>query len=235
MRGEPEIGDYKFKSYKFQLTRPVRGEPPNPLLRPVGVDISTHSPRAGRTRDVRPFARSRADFNSLAPCGANRFDTNTYISLANFNSLAPCGANRCRRRSRLVSGQFQLTRPVRGEPILCMIPLFNHFISTHSPRAGRTSSTRYMLVCCRKFQLTRPVRGEPRQILNDRHHTLISTHSPRAGRTLRLCDRCRVRRHFNSLAPCGANRVMLGFCEPKFAFQLTRPVRGEPLPTGIPK
>ena len=101
----------------FQLTRPVWGEPVTDVLiirfghnfnslAPCGANllvvryghlykrISTHSPRVGRT---------------LSPC-PRRF------VICYFNSLAPCGANRNRRADNQVRTQFQLTRPVWGEP-----------------------------------------------------------------------------------------------------------------------
>ena len=101
-------------------------------------------------------------FNSLAPCGANRECTYTLttcilfqltrpvrgepgdhirfgIRLCNFNSLAPCGANLRHDRTYAVAATFQLTRPVRGEPIPRDITLDIVIISTHSPRAGRTT------------------------------------------------------------------------------------------------
>ena len=101
---------------KFQLTRPVRGEPADDATDAQGSRISTHSPRAGRT-PLRLRRPQRVwDFNSLAPCGANR---------------ASCP--RWRRRSK-----FQLTRPVRGEPSGIFVSPYSLKISTHSPRAGRT-------------------------------------------------------------------------------------------------
>ena len=81
------------RAAKFQLTRPVWGEPRRILLysdlnlfqltRPVWGEplifvsvtpytiISTHSPRVGRTVEEYVNIESTSDFNSLAPCGAN--------------------------------------------------------------------------------------------------------------------------------------------------------------------
>ena len=80
------------------------------------MTISTHSPRAGRTGGYNRALRYAKNFNSLAPCGANRyvggsnangesisthspragrtFDYNIkgFVPI-HFNSLAPCGAN----------------------------------------------------------------------------------------------------------------------------------------------
>ena len=79
----------------FQLTRPVWGEPTMPLKVNGVLIISTHSPRVGRT--------------SLCPV--------LYVRSLDFNSLAPCGANRVVSVGRCSGHPFQLTRPVWGEPL----------------------------------------------------------------------------------------------------------------------
>ena len=79
---------------RFQLTRPVWGEPWKGEIEDLTAQISTHSPRVGRTRASRSSKRCKANFNSLAPCGANQ----------------PI-AQRCQHTTL-----FQLTRPVWGEP-----------------------------------------------------------------------------------------------------------------------
>ena len=190
--------------------------------------ISTHSPRVGRTIVAIDPIVIVDDFNSLAPCGANReafglTDNDNGISTHSpragrtlrfydrqtcpfyFNSLAPCGANHPHRHQTNKQHTFQLTRPVRGEPRIVEHNLLLMIISTHSPRAGRTSivsvcSTLHYdfnsLAPCGanpeifrylhsgiRFQLTRPVRGEPRTLSNVSTLSIISTHSPRAGRT----------------------------------------------------
>ena len=148
---------------RFQLTRPVWGEPRVTDHQSGLQNISTHSPRVGRTVMDRNTVSHFSDFNSLAPCGANRWYfwtslTFTLISThsprvgrtgaysltsdsdSNFNSLAPCGANQILLIIRRNTNKFQLTRPVWGEPngLLCS---FRHTsISTHSPRVGRTKT-----------------------------------------------------------------------------------------------
>ena len=102
----------------------------------------------------------------------------------NFNSLAPCGANHSCIRKLILISPFQLTRPVRGEPRVCGADIDDPTISTHSPRAGRTR---------RGCQIPQ-------------FFVRISTHSPRAGRTSRRLSCQNIFCHFNSLAPCGANR-----------------------------
>ena len=170
---------------RFQLTRPVWGEPVT---------------RKGTTC-------RRRHFNSLAPCGANPFSSAgmpTYLSISThsprvgrthlpnsrrvrcdyFNSLAPCGANPFPSISTTDPSPFQLTRPVWGEPRQPEFSSLNCSISTHSPRVGRTRAAGLnpilavdfnSLAPCganpgkgippqagTEFQLTRPVWGEPR-------------------------------------------------------------------------
>ena len=193
------------------------------------LPISTHSPRVGRTLLLRAYA----------------------ARVANFNSLAPCGANRVLRAHKSYLSAFQLTRPVWGEPDFFYAWCYKSFnfnslapcganlanigeqaiinrISTHSPRVGRT---------------------RPRV---DKHpFTPISTHSPRVGRTFDLVAEAAEILNFNSLAPCGANRAKRGqpagnaaisthsprvgrtqptplYTMGPAKFQLTRPVWGEP-------
>ena len=57
------------------------------------------------------------------------------------------------------------------------------------------------------FQLTRPVWGEPSYSEYDNASGKISTHSPRVGRTQTSRQHTLSLDYFNSLAPCGANRV----------------------------
>ena len=80
-----------------------------------------------------------------------------------------------------------------------------YVISTHSPRVGRTFSERIS-------SLILP----------------ISTHSPRVGRTGHTKRNNNNQYDFNSLAPCGANLLLLYPKKWDFSFQLTRPVWGEP-------
>ena len=115
----PRRADTSTNSYRFQLTRPVRGEPRSPALLPIFWAISTHSSRAGRTFKGVFLCGKSGNFNSLAPCGANPLWKVYILPSENFNSLAPCGANH--------GGEVD----------------FLNFstISTHSPRAGRTTNS----------------------------------------------------------------------------------------------
>ena len=100
--------------------------------------ISTHSPRAGRTRANNNYNRAIPISTHSPRAGRTHVVVWQVMALPDFNSLAPCGANQQPRNVLILRQTFQLTRPVRGEPL----------------SLGRNigSST---------FQLTRPVRGEP--------------------------------------------------------------------------
>ena len=65
------------------------------------LQISTHSPRVGRTSCRRARFCHKIDFNSLAPCGANLLFRTRRSFCDYFNSLAPL-TNRCRQR-RIIS------------------------------------------------------------------------------------------------------------------------------------
>ena len=145
--------------------------------------ISTHSPRAGRTLCNIASRRVRPNFNSLAPCGANPALISHSPTQWHFNSLAPCGANLISRARRRHRRRFQLTRPVRGEPLPQTKSWIVWDISTHSPRAGRTGANVGALIRVNHFNSLAP-----------------------CGANLffgKLFCECV---HFNSLAPCGANR-----------------------------
>ena len=191
----------------FQLTRPVWGEPAFGIADDNNGEISTHSPRVGRTRTNHTYQQG--------------LEISTHSPRVGRTAQVYC--HQCIQR------QFQLTRPVWGEPCESNISNTLSRISTHSPRVGRTLRRQYevyavanfnSLAPCganpigqeksprsSKFQLTRPVWGEPCVISNGEYETRISTHSPRVGRTTWHTAHRQGLRHFNSLAPCGANRL----------------------------
>ena len=191
--------------------------------------ISTHSPRVGRTAAF-AFCNACAIFISThSPrVGRTRRRIQIHIKCKHFNSLAPCGANRSIDRSITTKWQFQLTRPVWGEPDMVFFWTSSTKISTHSPRVGRTKIFYIRTYTLELFQLTRPVWGEPVSQTNDQRDHSISTHSPRVGRTPPSTPYHAVPHYFNSLAPCGANRTACGSPMQNSQFQLTRPVWGEP-------
>ena len=103
-------------SFTFQLTRPVRGEPDLTLGKASLCEISTHSPRAGRTIEFADYL-GRVKISTHSPrAGRTNSNEATIPDLRYFNSLAPCGANPNFWTPSGVRRSFQLTRPVRGEP-----------------------------------------------------------------------------------------------------------------------
>ena len=101
---------------QFQLTRPVWGEP-------IASHVILTCVRFQLTRPV---------------WGEPRLPGVAELIAINFNSLAPCGANRECFQSSLACLLFQLTRPVWGEPFGLCKRYGIKIISTHSPRVGRT-------------------------------------------------------------------------------------------------
>ena len=105
----------------------------------------------------------------------------------------------------------------------------NEGISTHSPRAGRTASLSAACTPVHNFNSLAPcganhINSAPFERIDD-----ISTHSPRVGRTFGVYSVIYCYCHFNSLAPCGANQMSMIIAFTISAFQLTRPVWGEPV------
>ena len=206
----------------------------------------------GRTVDFSLVRSAHANFNSLAPCGANPFlfpdgsrhsafqltrpvwgepyvEILSSVAFANFNSLAPCGANPIYAYLESPSIPFQLTRPVWGEPLIAHKNIEHLSISTHSPRVGRTNR-RISGHTGDTISTHSPRVGRTRQLNASYEYRIgISTHSPRVGRTSLTSCYALVVNDFNSLAPCGANRSCRHTCLPYNKFQLTRPVWGEPL------
>ena len=170
--------------------------------------ISTHSPRVGRTNACAAFVLAALISTHSPRVGRTLIACGVVVRHLDFNSLAPCGANLSFFAFSVELSIFQLTRPVWGEPYAngrgtksatnfnSLAPCgANHYnaerqaqffdISTHSPRVGRTWDDREKGDNRRQFQLTRPVWGEP-----------VLYQSVDAQGI-----------HFNSLAPCGANRL----------------------------
>ena len=137
------------------------GEPRPKLASRRGIYISTHSPRVGRT--LQKVAQvGFAVISTHSPRVGRTFLIFVLLGAPlNFNSLAPCGANLHRYSLPLYNAQFQLTRPVWGEPRSEIRYSTSAEISTHSPRVGRTANA-----------------------AASRSLPIISTHSPRVGRTL---------------------------------------------------
>ena len=124
------------------------------------LQISTHTPRAGRDIKIITTDAGTVNFYSHAPCGARLpvavwFLLTTWISthtpragrderflkemgiLANFYSHAPCGARLSHSPDEISFQRFLLTRPVRGATVSPAKKNGLIVISTHTPRAGR--------------------------------------------------------------------------------------------------
>ena len=213
---------------KFQLTRPVRGEPQVRALTGLSQAISTHSPRAGRTDQRITLAEMKIDFNSLAPCGANQLVFDALAVFVYISTHSPRAGRTVRKSQETTVKIISTHSPRAGRTAILRYGGVNAQISTHSPRAGRTSFPllqshliydfnslapcganplrRLRSTFTARFQLTRPVRGEP----------AVSV----------ICSA--YNNNFNSLAPCGANPDHTTRYFLPTLFQLTRPVRGEP-------
>ena len=145
----------------FQLTRPAGGEPYLIVCISILREVSTPSPRGGRTRGFVRLSNTVRRLHSLAPRGAN--------------PTPPTNDN--------TSFTFQLTRPAGGEPQIVTQGWHTIVVSTHSPRGGRTRfsvvytspmprfnslaprganlTPLFLSVKDILFQLTRPAGGEP--------------------------------------------------------------------------
>ena len=147
------------KTTGFLLT-PPRGAP----LHIVGffaeqVEISTHTPLAGRDLGRQHNDIGEQHFNSHAPRGArpNAGFNGTFI--IDFNSHAPRGARPGRRNLSIYHLEFLLTRPSRGATPSEPVQPLPFRISTHTPLAGRDGGFPWQHPPGWKFLLTRPSRG----------------------------------------------------------------------------
>ena len=116
--GEPWDSQNPSTICAFQLTRPVWGEPCDFQFIRFYFLISTHSPRVGRTY----FDVGRTVYFVISTHSPRVGRTHLFLSWS------------------AVPGEFQLTRPVWGEPIRLLRVIAVCTISTHSPRVGRTAT-----------------------------------------------------------------------------------------------
>ena len=190
-------------------------------------------------------------FNSLAPCGANQWRGQTSISCPKFqltrpvwgepiswrvrrapssyfNSLAPCGANPTPAYITCSPFEFQLTRPVWGEPWWIGQHLLGRSYFNSLAPCGANRHARKLPHAAIYFNSLAPCGANLLPVALCVISNGISTHSPRVGRTLFYPLYACSATYFNSLAPCGANRATMLTVRSCSAFQLTRPVWGEP-------
>ena len=75
----------------FQLTRPAGGEPYVYQTKYRFCNVSTHSPRGGRTSGAFGSVKYAQGFNSLAPRGANPIVAETRPRRQKFHLTPPAG------------------------------------------------------------------------------------------------------------------------------------------------
>ena len=167
--------------------------------------ISTHTPLAGRDRNLLSGPSWMSDFYSHAPRGARPMLSGLPRTWSDFYSHAPRGARPASRKILTSHSGFLLTRPSRGATNFFKNRKRLFCISTHTPLAGRDGGSGKLLRTHVEFLLTRPSRGAtgvddgkggimydfyshaPRGArLNPRMrsvlNSIISTHTPLAGR-----------------------------------------------------
>ena len=181
--GEPVAILPPFILYQFQLTRPVWGEPEDRVFYDRRQQISTHSPRVGRTelcwRSVYPKSR----FQLTRPVWSEPGEAWVVDRSSRISTHSPRVGRTWATRTEFIA----LT------------------ISTHSPRVGRTHTGKTIDELYADFNSLAPCGANPSSLCLPSTSATISTHSPRGGRTAPISRFLRFLDNFNSLAPCGAN------------------------------
>ena len=116
---------------------PLAGRDQPVQLRLHIVRISTHTPLAGRDTANLQALGLEQDFYSHAPRGARLRSAACRGIIEDFYSHAPRGARQILAFSSLLSISFLLTRPSRGATRDDGYAGYIHYISTHTPLAGR--------------------------------------------------------------------------------------------------
>ena len=166
--------------------------------------ISTHTPLAGR--DENRFGMPSIvykDFYSHAPRGARRFSETKKILLHKFLLTRPSRGATRRRSYISKSNHFYSHAPRGARRYLVLVAHANHWISTHTPLAGRDNELNPMLYDFQNFY----------------------SHAPRGARQMAPSS-CGSRYHFYSHAPRGARRYRRTAKNRENGFLLTRPSRG---------
>ena len=143
----------------FLLTRPSRGATQEGLSQKIELQISTHTPLAGRDCIVYQGRNRPYDFYSHAPRGARRV-------------LEPGEVERI---------GFLLTRPSRGATTFFMSFTLSAIISTHTPLAGRDELS-YNYTRLFPISTHTPLAGRDYYRARSCDINAISTHTPLAGR-----------------------------------------------------
>ena len=185
-RGETRRKDGRPPATAFQSTRPSRGETPTRIAEIAFINISIHSPLAGRD-PIPAHCSAGHGFQSTRP---SRGETRRWSAQAEagfyFNPLAPRGARPYTAqdgsaRASLIS----IHSPLAGRD--CNAPTNNHaavVISIHSPLAGRDQTGADHEAASLLFQSTRPSRGETLMVPLHPLDALFQSTRPSRGETI---------------------------------------------------
>ena len=127
-----------FDAIAVKSLAPCGANRPNARLSSCRRHFNSLAP-CGANPDRRLLRRCVCHFNSLAPCGANPNRALHSASQTHFNSLAPCGANPSESIFQSRLRHFNSLAPCGANRDLYFDRRRAHYISTHSPRAGRPS------------------------------------------------------------------------------------------------
>ena len=211
LRGETTPIKPLSKTASFQSTRPLRGE----TGRPDRTGQSNHGfqstrPLRGETVCLPGGLVSKNIFNPLAPCGARPRRWRRWRRAAGSFSIHSPLAGRDARVARLVinTSHFQSTRPLRGETNFMLVVYDAVGFSIHSPLAGRDPAGELAGYMILTFSIHSPLAGRDDYTPPVSQPSAFSIHSPLAGR-----DNQAFRSMWRS-----------------YLFQSTRPLRGETRP-----
>ena len=127
----------------------------------------------------------RTDFNSHAPCGAQRIYSAQKMFLVYFNSHAPCGAQqKCQ-----------------------VVILHKLYFNSHAPCGAQLGNSNFSPFLYLDFNSHAPCWAQPTDSRDTDFPGWISTHTPHAGRNFIFINNLyQLLNYFNSHAPCGAQR-----------------------------
>ena len=112
--------DGEYPSGAFLLTRPMRGATKELFDSFTVIDISTHTPHAGRDDEQkRAHAETNRNFYSHAPCGARRTVSKKDTKHQVFLLTRPMRGATVMPMYSIPGLPFLLTRPMRGATDLC--------------------------------------------------------------------------------------------------------------------
>ena len=154
----------------------------------LALDISIHTPHAGRDWSTSKDDRVNHKFQSTRPMRGATFRT----------SESP------------VTSLFQSTRPMRGATCTSTIQRYTgSYFNPHAPCGARLTQ-RAPCVNCAIFQSTRPMRGATRTRLSSQPDIFyFNPHAPCGARLVGSECSQSLHCYFNPHAPCGARPLFL--------------------------